>query len=166
MCIRDSLARAPELPIPDVPEGAPPPGMEIESNIAETSMDSEQRMRSMDAAGTRTFFTCPACNGNLWQFGEGSALHYRCHVGHSFTDHALLAEQTRCMEAALWSAVRLMEEKSAFARRMAERRRQARLTKQADTFSKYADDLDREVGAIRSLVTHGLATRYVTPPEE
>lgn len=165
--ISDFLARAPQLPVPEGRRETTGGEAEAETGMLGRTMGAQQRMESMEALGTRTPFTCPECHGALWQIGAGDDGHFRCHVGHAFSDGALLAEQTRSLESALWSAVRLMEEKAAFARRMAQRRQQANLAAPAAAFRKYADDLDREVAAIRTLIMRGLATQYVVPrPEE
>lgn len=145
---------------------AVPKEIELEANISEQQMDTEQLIASVEAIGTRTFFTCPSCNGNLWQIGNAEPLRFRCHLGHSFTVNALLAEQTRNLENALSSAVRLMEEKVMMSRRMAERRRAMNLLEAAEPYEQYAEHLDREVTVLRELLMSGNATRYVFPSEE
>jgi two-component system, chemotaxis family, protein-glutamate methylesterase/glutaminase len=137
--------------------------IETEANIAEQQMNAEQLLAGVEAIGTRTVFTCPTCNGTLWQVGDDEPLRFRCHVGHAFVAEALLAEQTDALENALWSAIRLMEEKSAFARRLAERQRQADWPEAATRYEEYADNLDREVTVLRQLTLGGFATRYVLP---
>ncbi|MGE5468602.1 MAG: chemotaxis protein CheB [Ignavibacteria bacterium] len=158
--IAELLARAPALAAAPAP--APPsPAMDIEANVAEQRMNPEQSIAGADAIGTRTTFTCPTCNGTLWQVGEDEPARFRCHVGHSFSEVGLIAEQTRTLENALWSAVRLMEEKSVLARRMAQRRRQAKLDEEAAVYERCAEHLDRETGAIRTLILRGFATDLV-----
>ncbi len=36
-------------------------------------------------SGTPSVFTCPDCNGTLWELQEGDVLHFRCRVGHAFS---------------------------------------------------------------------------------
>lgn len=143
-----------------------PKEIEIESAIAEQQMNTEQFLENVEAIGTRTAFTCPACNGSIWQIGDEEPLRFRCHIGHAFTADSLLTEQTRNLENALWSAVRLMEEKVTFSRRMAERRRNAGLVQAAKPYEEYAANLDREVAEIRRLIIGGFATRYLLPTKE
>lgn len=143
-----------------------PRELEIEADITEQHMNTEHLIASVESIGTRTYFTCPSCNGSLWQIGNAEPLRFRCHLGHSFTVNALLAEQTRSLENALSSAVRLMEEKVMMSRRMAERRRAMNLQEAAEPYEQYADQLEQEVAAIRALLMGGNATRYVFPGEE
>lgn len=138
----------------------------IETRIAEQQMGTEELIAGIEAIGTRTLFTCPSCNGALWQIGHDEPLRFRCHIGHSFTANALLADQTRNLENALSSAVRLMEEKVMMARRMAERRRAMELSEAAASYEQYARHLDREVSILRQLLIGGNATRYVLPADE
>lgn len=158
------IAMADEPAAPDQ-DFAVPRDMEIEANIAEQQMNTEQFLQSVETIGTRTTFTCPACSGSLWQIGEDEPMRFRCHIGHAFTAPTLLSEQTRSLENALWSAVRLMEEKVTFARRMSERRRSLELPEAARPYEEYADSLDGEVAVIRQLLVSGFATQYVEEKE-
>ncbi|WP_437963158.1 chemotaxis protein CheB [Sorangium sp. So ce260] len=66
-------------------------------------------------------FTCPDCGGNLTRNGDGAALTFRCKVGHRYSPEGLEDEQADALEAALWIALRTIEDTAALARRMAMR---------------------------------------------
>ncbi|MGK3980920.1 chemotaxis protein CheB [Sorangium sp. So ce118] len=66
-------------------------------------------------------FTCPDCGGNLVRNGDGAILSFRCKVGHRYTPEGLENEQDEALEAALWVALRTIEDTAALARRMATR---------------------------------------------
>ncbi|KYF81735.1 hypothetical protein BE11_12250 [Sorangium cellulosum] len=66
-------------------------------------------------------FTCPDCGGNLTRNGDGAILSFRCKVGHRYTPEGLENEQAEALEAALWVALRTIEDTAALARRMATR---------------------------------------------
>ena len=74
-------------------------------------------------------FTCPDCNGTLWEVREGELLRYQCRVGHAYSADSMVAAQDESVERALWAALRSLEENADLARRMAEsaRRRQSPL---------------------------------------
>ena len=77
----------------------------------------------IDDLGRRTVFTCPECNGALWELDAGG-LQYRCHVGHGYSAASLKQEQYGTIEQALWSAVRALKESAALDERLAERAKQ------------------------------------------
>jgi two-component system, chemotaxis family, protein-glutamate methylesterase/glutaminase len=56
-------------------------------------------------------FNCPDCGGGLWITQKENPTHYRCHVGHSFTDRELLIPLSEVMENTFWTALRMMEER-------------------------------------------------------
>jgi two-component system chemotaxis response regulator CheB len=54
---------------------------------------------------------------------EGDLTAYRCRVGHSFSPGTLVAQQAEGLEAALWAAIRALEESAALQRRVSRRLR-------------------------------------------
>ena len=60
--------------------------------------------------GKPSAFTCPDCNGTLWEMDDGGLLRFRCRVGHAFSGDGVRAGYTESVEAALWSAVRSLGE--------------------------------------------------------
>jgi two-component system, chemotaxis family, protein-glutamate methylesterase/glutaminase len=76
--------------------------------------------RNLAALGRPSPMVCPECGGVLFEREQDNFLHFRCHVGHAFSEEALFASQSRALEGALWSAVRALEEKAELSRRLAE----------------------------------------------
>lgn len=109
---------SPETPANDTPGESMDERMERESDIVEMwpgELGDDGR------PGEVSGFTCPECHGALWEIQEGRVLRYRCRVGHGYSAEALLAEQGRDVEAAVWVAFRALRERAALCRRMAER---------------------------------------------
>lgn len=71
--------------------------------------------------GPPSLFNCPECGGVMWKLDEGNSFRLRCHTGHGFTPETLLQEQYSKLENALWSAVRVLRERAALYRQIAER---------------------------------------------
>jgi len=88
---------------------------EDEADVSE-GLISALRVSSI---GAPTTFTCPECNGSLWEIKDGEMTKYRCHVGHGYGVDTLLADQATKIEQALWSAVRGFEERAALQKRTA-----------------------------------------------
>ncbi|AGP37711.1 chemotaxis protein CheB [Sorangium cellulosum] len=65
-------------------------------------------------------FTCPDCGGNLMR-SDSATLSFHCKVGHRYSLEGLEDVQADALEAALWVALRTIEDSAALARRMAAR---------------------------------------------
>ena len=132
------------------------PAIEIESNIAEQLMNTREFLENVERIGERTTYTCPDCNGAIWQIGDEEPLKLRCHVGHSFTGEVFTAEQSQNIETALWTAIRIMEEKVTFSRQLAERKRQQNLHDESDAYEAEANAVDTAVTSVRDLIVCGV----------
>jgi len=86
----------------------------------EPAMAGTAAPRDFLALGRPSPMVCPECGGVLFEREQDDFLHFRCHVGHAFSEEALFASQSRALEGALWSAVRALEEKAELSRRLAE----------------------------------------------
>ncbi|MEG4422301.1 chemotaxis protein CheB [Microcoleus sp. LAD1_D5] len=139
--------------------------IEIESKIAEQQMNTQEFLKNVEAIGTRTTYSCPECNGSIWQIGKSEPLRFRCHIGHSFTADIFLSEQTQYIENALWSAVRAMEEKVTFSHQMSERMKNYNLQSAAAKYEDQAKSLDGEVSLIREIILKGFATKRTIAAE-
>lgn len=105
-----------------------------------------------------TMYTCPDCGGTLWQSDTGKHLGFQCHVGHTWGIESLLGQKSEELEAALWSCVRMLEERATLSRQVAVRLRDAgdqpirteRVEDQAQLDEQRAD-------AVRSLLDGSVA---------
>ena len=122
------------------------PVMQVDDPLAE----SAER-----PGGPPSPFTCPECNGPLWQVDEGEAVRYTCRVGHSYSEDALVIEQGSAVEAALWSALEALEERAEFLGRVAARHGDRRPRLQAHFTGAAEDALNRAELIRRALGTSG-----------
>jgi two-component system, chemotaxis family, protein-glutamate methylesterase/glutaminase len=77
---------------------------------------------------------------------------YRCHVGHSFSDEAMLAAQSTRLESSLWSAIRTLKEKAELSRRLGKRMGARGLHRTAKRLERAAADAEHDSELIRQLV--------------
>ena len=77
--------------------------------------------QALSVAGRPTGLTCPECHGAIFEVDTPGVPAFRCRVGHAFSDESFMAAQNGSLEAALWAAVRALEEGAAMAARMAGR---------------------------------------------
>jgi two-component system, chemotaxis family, protein-glutamate methylesterase/glutaminase len=144
------LARLTREPAGETPE--------IPFDIRLETAISAQELGSMEAnqqLGQRSPFSCPECQGVLWEIEDDGLLRYRCHVGHAFTAEAVQADQSRRAEELLWSLLRNHRERAALAGRMAEREESLRHDDLADMFRYRARGYEEDAEIIRRLLQNG-----------
>jgi two-component system, chemotaxis family, protein-glutamate methylesterase/glutaminase len=78
-------------------------------------------MESDDKLGKLSPFTCPECQGPLWEIEEGKLLRYRCHAGHALTAEAMISAQATEAENTLERLLRVQQQRAAMAHRIAAR---------------------------------------------
>lgn len=111
----DDLSREASGPTPPIPD-------RLKFEVAMAAQEL-QDMTSETQHGKLTRFTCPECEGALWEITDGTLLRYRCHVGHAFTADTMLAMQEDDIEQMLWRLLRKHIDHAELAGRAAERMR-------------------------------------------
>jgi two-component system chemotaxis response regulator CheB len=104
-----------EAEIPDE-EWAPTERMLMET---ESALNGGLSPEKMDKIGVRQAMICPECGGPFWKIEVGSALLFRCHIGHSYNGDSLSLEQKSEVERSLGNAVRNMGELGSLAEKLA-----------------------------------------------
>lgn len=103
----------------DGPEkGGPPLVWPQEGDVTEESLGKAGDEMN---GGRPSGFTCPDCGGGLWETQSDDLVRLRCRTGHAFSPESLVTSQAQALEAALWAAVRSLEETASLARRMESR---------------------------------------------
>lgn len=142
------LVRLCKEEIGDVEE-PPSPLMDIEAELA---MLNDDAMNEPDRPGRPSGFSCPDCNGVLYEIHDGDLVRYRCRVGHAWSPESLFGEQAQQLEGALWMALRGLEEKAALARTMGERATDRNNPLTARRFGEQAEEAARAASLIRSML--------------
>jgi two-component system chemotaxis response regulator CheB len=109
-------------------------------------------------AGIPSTMTCPECHGTLWEVKEQELVRFRCRVGHAYSDEALLVHQSEQLEAALWTALRALEEHSALSKRLAARANSRGHSHSASSFTEQAMDAEHHASVIRTVLDKGVRT--------
>lgn len=103
-----ALASGTPAPVSTAPLLPPAPlWVAVESRFARGVGDMEQ----LEKIATPSTFTCPECQGTLWELHGQKPQRFRCHTGHSFTARMLGELQHEKAEDAMWAAVRALQEK-------------------------------------------------------
>jgi len=109
-------------------------------------------MAEQDRLGEPAPFSCPECQGTLWEIDDPGLLRYRCRVGHAFTAEAVLEARNEEVDGLLWKLMRSHEERSALAWRTAARERAADNHSFADRLETRAQEYARDAELVRRLL--------------
>jgi two-component system chemotaxis response regulator CheB len=127
--------------------------LEMETDIPEMDEDA---LRDVDRPGVPGAMSCPDCSGAMFVLDEGNVLRYRCRVGHAWSPESLLAEQVEAAEGALWAAIRVLEEKAALHRQLADRAEERRRGLGHDYHLQRSQDAQQSAATLRELLRQPL----------
>jgi two-component system, chemotaxis family, protein-glutamate methylesterase/glutaminase len=107
--------------------------------------------------GPASGFTCPECSGALWEVREGEVVRYRCRVGHAYSEEAMVDAQRDSVEAALWTALEVLEERGELLRRIADRM-ESRTERTQVRLRNGAREADERAAVIRRVLAAGVGS--------
>lgn len=119
---RESLSKMGVL-LSEIITNTDPKEVEVPYDIkVETAIDQRISTRVEDMTQfEKTEINCPDCGGGLYITQKDHPTHYRCHVGHSYTDRELLIRLSEVMESTFWTSLRMMEERRALLLKLAKK---------------------------------------------
>ena len=141
------LARLIVEPAGEAPAPAPA-DMNVEVEVEGFSLDATEG----EHPGMPSGFSCPDCNGVLWEIQDGGLQRFRCRVGHAWSPESLLIQQSEELEAALWIALRSLEERAALALKLAEPARRRGHSITASRFEEQAAEAQRATRLVRTFL--------------
>ena len=100
---------------------------------------------------------CPECGGVLSERREEGVLQWRCHVGHLYSFDSLAEAQGGAVEAALWTALRSLEDRAALMRRLAEHSERHGRPRSSAMFGHQAEHAQRQADLVRTVVRDAAA---------
>lgn len=138
---------------PSASEGTPvmmdDDDVQLEADIAELDADS---MPKIPPPGRPSGYGCPDCGGALFALSNGDVVHFRCRVGHASSTDALMNRQGEALDAALWTALRALEENVTLSLSVAERLRGRGSDTAAKRFEAQAQVALRNAETIRAVL--------------
>jgi two-component system chemotaxis response regulator CheB len=96
--------------------------------------------------------SCPECGGPLSERREGRTPFFVCRVGHAFSTESLFADQADAFESAVWTAIRVLQERHDLALRLAERLERRGAALAAQRFRRSAHETHEQSETLRRLV--------------
>lgn len=122
--------------------------LQVETAMA--YLDEEAHARH-ERPGRPAGVACPDCGGAMFELNHETMVRFRCRVGHAWSPESLITRQVADTEAALWTAIRTMEEEAAVQRRLAERATGLAAARHAER----AAEAEFSAAAIRALLREG-----------
>lgn len=108
--------------------------------------------------GEATMLACPECNGPLQYWHYDNAPHYRCHTGHAYTAETLSISQSEALEQALWSVLRLMEEREVVLCQLLEQEKENGRHRAAARYEERVNEMKTHIHQVRALIEQIVAT--------
>jgi two-component system chemotaxis response regulator CheB len=100
------------------------------------------------SAGETLTSVCPECGGVLTEGHRAGVPQWECHVGHRYSPRSLADAQGDEVEQALWTAVRMLRDRSALLNRMADHSQARRQPRSARRFRKQAKDASDQANVV------------------
>ncbi len=91
---------------------------QLHRELGIVAVDDDYHQRA-ERYGEPSRFPCPECGGVLWDVSGQGPVRFRCEVGHAHSAASLAESQTEVIEAAMWAALRALEDKVELSRRRA-----------------------------------------------
>jgi two-component system, chemotaxis family, protein-glutamate methylesterase/glutaminase len=146
------LGRLASEAAPSAPPGeTSQPTDELAREVGITAMEDVPHMQR-ERYGRPSRFSCPDCGGVLWDLSEKGPMRFRCEVGHAHSAATLAETQTEVVEAAMWSALRALEDKAELARRRATAATARGLDAHAAHFGVQEQAAQQHASALRALL--------------
>jgi len=126
-----------------------PPDLKAEAELVERSAIS---IDAVSKLGEQSVYTCPDCGGNLWEIKDDKSVHFRCHIGHAYSEPELVRNQFEALNTTLWVALRMMEERRSLLHRIGQDEKNKNLHLLADMHLERAKELEVHIGNLKQLL--------------
>jgi two-component system chemotaxis response regulator CheB len=142
--ILDDLFAKPQGPMHEIPED-----IRIEAAITQNMASN---INDMSKIADQSVFTCPECGGGLWAVKNDKAHRYRCHTGHTYNEKLLVETQAEAVEGSVWVCIRMLEERKALLRTVAEHEDQDGHSDEAQQNAAKANDIQQHIDRLKALL--------------
>jgi two-component system chemotaxis response regulator CheB len=110
----------------------------------------QESVAGMTATESGVLSVCPECGGILSEIREAGTIQWHCRVGHRYGVQSLLDGQANNVESALWTAVRVLEDRRVLLERLAERLEGSGTNRSASALRRQARAVAEQAQLVRS----------------
>jgi two-component system chemotaxis response regulator CheB len=128
---------------------APPAIVVAESKLSEKAATAIEKIEQL---GRHSIYSCPDCGGGLFKIKNGRSVHYRCYIGHSYSEDDLIVKQSEAIEHTLWVAVQMMEERKLLFMRLARENGEKGLQRLARNYHSQANQFELHIAELKKLL--------------
>ncbi len=133
-----------EVPMPDEPS----------DRLANLEVDGGN---AAEGYGLPAGVTCPECHGTLYDRRDEAGIGFICRVGHAYSPESLGVAKSEEIDAALWAAMRALEESAALSRRLQRRMQGAGKEGMERRYAERAGDSERYADVLRKILLEDTA---------
>jgi len=134
----------------DLPPQSPVPAHIRREN--EIAIKIKSQIGLQEDLGTEVPISCASCGGPLWEMKDSNPKRYRCHVGHAFSQEALLKQQESSVEEALWVSVRTLEERRNLMTSMARDYEKKGMKQLVKSYDHKIEEISEHIKSIKSVL--------------
>lgn len=116
-------------------------------------------MEYVNEVGKHSLFSCPDCGGGLWEMENVGNRSFRCHVGHSFSEEGLLSAMETTTEAALWTALRIIEERRNLLANISKKEKNNGNKSFSGRYKDRINELDIQISQLRKVLLNTVGDR-------
>jgi two-component system chemotaxis response regulator CheB len=109
-------------------------------------------------AGPPIITICPECGGPLSEHREAGVTQWQCKVGHRYSPDTLVDVQAEAVEAAMWAAIRALEDRQAILERIGRQRETLGYGRSAALLRRRAEEAIDQAEVLRSALAEATAT--------
>jgi len=106
----------------------------------------------------RVSAVCPACGGVLTEHIDAGVTQWRCRIGHRYSPASLADAQGEDVEAALWTAIRTLEDRRVLLQRMADKSQARGQERSARAFRARAEATSKHAQVVRDALSRAAST--------
>jgi two-component system chemotaxis response regulator CheB len=112
--------------------------------------------------GEQVTTVCPECGGVLTERSVSGMTQWGCRVGHRYSPDSLADAQAQDVEAAMWAAIRALEDRELLLTRMADQAERREQPRSARSFRKRAETASEHARQVRAALARAAATTLRT----
>ncbi|HEY3728806.1 MAG TPA: chemotaxis protein CheB [Solirubrobacteraceae bacterium] len=125
--------------------------------VPPTPFDNPGHGANPGATAAPVVSVCPECGGVLSEHRDAGMTQWRCRVGHRYSPESLADAQGEGVEAALWAAVRALDDRQALLERMAAQLESRGQHRSARSFRRRATEAGKQAVSVREAMGPAVA---------